>query len=147
VEMCYCKICAMLPTKGSSTYAKHTHTRERKRREHNELIEWRYKKWVHTYTTISSRPRGELWTKFGSYWSRNVNLYKVQTHTLTHTQTLSFIHKMTCLKFIVNISHSLNSMMLTLYSSQERTEIVFFFCGYCTHQRWDVRLNVWRIQL
>jgi hypothetical protein len=26
VEMCHCKIYAMLPTKGSSTYAKHRHT-------------------------------------------------------------------------------------------------------------------------
>jgi len=35
---------------------------------------------------------------------------------------------------MVNILHSLNSMMLTLYSSHERTEIVFFFCCYNTDQ-------------
>jgi hypothetical protein len=31
--------------------------------------------------------KGELCAKFGSDWFRNVNLYKVQTHTHTDTQT------------------------------------------------------------
>jgi hypothetical protein len=29
--------------------------------------------------------KGELYAKFGSEWFRNVNLYKVQTSTRTHT--------------------------------------------------------------
>ena len=36
--------------------------------------------WVHTYPTVSSRPRGEMCAKFGSDWFRSVNLYKVQTN-------------------------------------------------------------------
>jgi hypothetical protein len=44
VEMCHCKICAMLPTKGSSTYAKlrHTHINthvQEKGRQHREWIQ------------------------------------------------------------------------------------------------------------
>jgi hypothetical protein len=31
VEMCRSEICAMLPAKGSSTYAKRTHVKEKKR--------------------------------------------------------------------------------------------------------------------
>jgi ribosomal protein L37AE/L43A len=38
VEIWHCKICAMLPTKGSSTYAKHrhTHVQEKEHRIVNE---------------------------------------------------------------------------------------------------------------
>jgi len=29
VDVCHCKMCAMLPTKDSSTYAKHTNVQEK----------------------------------------------------------------------------------------------------------------------
>jgi hypothetical protein len=42
--------------------------------------------------------KGQMYAKFGSDWFRNVNLYKVQTHTHTNKLIFSFIYKILWLK-------------------------------------------------
>jgi len=45
---------------------------------------------VHTYPTVSSRPRGKTCAKFGSDRFRNVNMYKFHTYKQTN---IIFIYK------------------------------------------------------